>query len=122
MPDRPIWKPLSRTSAARLRDELSRALVPELSGPEAGTVAVTLVDGLADGRERDVFRLVCESVDATVARETLASLVALYLGHAVDASVEQRDDQELLGDAGVPSDLVEAALERAAELQKGRAA
>lgn len=122
MPDRPIWKPLSRTRTAKLRNELARALVPMLSGPEAEVTAIALVEGLADGSVRDVFRLVCQSVDASVERPTLAALVALYLGHAVDSSVEQRDDAELLGDAGVPSELIESALELAGELQKGRAA
>jgi hypothetical protein len=122
MPERPIWKPLSRTRTAKLRNELARALVPMLSGPEAEATAIVLVEGLADGSVRDVFRLVCQNVDASVERPTLAALVALYLGHAVDSSVEQRDDEELLGDAGVPSELIDSALELAGELQKGRAA
>jgi hypothetical protein len=107
-----------------LQDKIARALTPLLSGPDAAVCARDIVEALVTGagEVRNVFALARHELPLEVPDVVAGVVAAIYVREAVDGSVEQRDDEELLGDAGVPSELVSEVLAELAELGKGRAA
>ena len=118
--DRPHWKPLSPRNRGILRDRIARALTPLLSGPDAERAALELVEAVADGQTRNVYRHVRHELLEEVPDVTVGVVVAEYVGSACDLA-DQREAEELLGDAGVPAELVSDVLEEIRST-KGRAA
>lgn len=120
----PHWKPIKPKARGPLQDKIARALAPLLSGPDAAIHARDIVEALVTGagEVRNVFALARHELPAEVPDVVVGIVTAICVREAVDASVEQRDDEELLGDAGVPSELVSEVLAELAELGKGRAA
>lgn len=116
------WHPLSKRRRRVTEERATRALVPLLSGPEAASYANAIFDELELGEKRDVYRVVRHHLPEEVPDVVAGVVVAVYLSAVVDDASEQRESDELLSDAGVPSELLSAVIEEVRELQKGRAA
>lgn len=120
----PHWKPIKPKARGPLQDSIARALTPLLSGPDAAVHARDIVDAIVagEGEVRNVYRVARHELPFDVPDLIAGVVTGIFVRGAVDRSVEQRDDEELLGDAGVPSELVAEVLAELAEVGKGRAA
>lgn len=103
------WRPLQPKTRARAHALAVRAVVPALSGMASYVEAI--LDELEAGEVRDAYRVARHHLPPEVLDVTAGVVVACYVACAVDQSVEQRDSDELLSDAGVPSELVPAVIE-----------
>lgn len=116
------WRPMKPKTRERAHALAVRAIVPALSGVDAASYVRAILDELEAGEVRDAFHVARHHLPEEIPDVTVGVVVACYVQNAVDGSVEQRDDAELLGDAGVPSDIVSAVLAELRQSTKGRAA